>query len=88
MSKADEMFEELGYEKIVEHKFKEPDDYDDGVTELILYRDEVKRLEIEFWNDRTISKTSNYDVSYLTMEELQAINEKVKELGWNENSIN
>ena len=84
MSKADEMFEELGYEKIVEHKFKEPDDYDDGVTELILYRDEVKGLEIEFWNDRTISKTSNYDVSYLTIQELQAINEKVKELGWNE----
>ena len=84
MSKADKMFEELGYEKIVEHKFKEPDDYDDDVTELILYRDEVKGLEIEFWNDRTISKTSNYDVSYLTMQELQAINEKVKELGWNE----
>ena len=82
MSKADEMFEELGYEKIVEHKFKEPDDYDDGVTELILYRDEVKGLEIEFWNDRTISKTSNYDVSYLTMQELQAINEKVKEMQW------
>ena len=81
MSKADKMFEELGYEKIVEHKFKEPDDYDDDVTELILYRDEVKGLEIEFWNDRTISKTSNYDVSYLTMQELQAINEKVKELG-------
>ncbi len=82
MSKADEIFEELGYEKIVEHKFKEPDDYDDGATELILYRDEVKGLEIEFWNDRTISKTSNYDISYLTMEELQAMNLKVKELRW------
>jgi len=80
MSKADEMFEELEYEKIVEHEFKEPENYDDGVTELILYRDEIKRLEISFWNDKTISKTSNYDVSYLTMQELQAINEKVKEL--------
>ena len=68
MIKADEMFEELGYEKIVE--LKEPDDYDNGVIELILYR--------------TISKSSNYDESYLTIEELQAINEKVKELGWNE----
>ena len=82
MIKADEMFEELGYEKIVE--LKEPDDYDNGVIELILYRDEVKGFEIEFWNDRTISKSSNYDESYLTIEELQAINEKVKELGWNE----
>ena len=81
---ADQMFEELGYEKIVEHEFKLPDDYDDGVTELILYRDEVKGLEIEIWNDRTISKTSNYDVSYLTIEELKAINKKVEELGWNE----
>ena len=84
MSKADKMFEELGYEKIVEHKFKEPDDYDDCVKELILYRDEMKGLEIEFWNDRTVSKERNYDLSYLTMQELQAINEKVKELGWNE----
>lgn len=79
---ADEMFKELRYEKIVEHKFKELDDYDDGVTELILYRDEINGLEISFWNDRTISKTSNYDVSYLTMQELQAINKKCKELGW------
>lgn len=82
MSEADEMFEEMGYEKIVEHKFNEPDDYEDGVTEFILYRDEVKGLEISFWNDRTISKTSNYDVSYLTMQELQAINKKCEELGW------
>ncbi len=86
MSEADKKFEELGYEKIVEHKFKEPDDYNDdyneGVTELILYRNEIKRLEISFWNDRTISKSNNYDVSYLTMQELQAINEKCKEMKW------
>lgn len=78
MSKADEMFEELGYEKMVEHKFKEPEG--EEVTELILYRDEVKSLEIEFWNDKTISKSCGYDMSYITMLELQAINEKVKEL--------
>lgn len=82
MSEADKKFEELGYEKIVEHQFKEPDNYNDGVTELILYRDEIKGLEISFWNDKTISKTSNYDVSYLTMQELQAINKKSKELKW------
>lgn len=81
MSKADEMFEELGYEKKIEHEFKESDD-DDDVIELILYRDEVKCLEIEFWSDKTISKTSGYDVSYLSMQELKAINEKVKDLGW------
>ncbi|MFG6319583.1 MAG: hypothetical protein K1W33_07020 [Clostridia bacterium] len=81
---ADEMFEEIEYEKIVEHKFKEPDNYDDGVTELILYRDEIKDLEISFWNDKTISKTSGYDVSYLTIPELQAISKKVEELSWYE----
>ena len=80
MSEADELFEELGYEKIVEHKYKLPDD--DGVTELILYRDDGTLLEIEFWNDKTISKSSGYDVSYITMQELKAINLKCKELGW------
>ena len=80
MSKADEMFEKLGYIKIKEHKFEEP--YNEEVTELILYRDEVKRTEIEFWNDKTISKSCGFDMSYITMQELQAINEKCKELGW------
>ena len=77
---ADEMFEELGYIKKCEHKYKQPDN--DGVTELILYRDEVKCLEIEFWNDKTISKSCGFDMSYITMQELQAINKKCEEMGW------
>lgn len=77
---ADEMFEELGYEKIVEHKYKQPDF--DEITELILYRDDVTLLEIEFWNDKTISKSCGFDMSYITMQELQAINKKCQELGW------
>ena len=79
-STADEMFEELGYKKITEHEFTEPE-YGE-TTELILYRLIVKRLDIEFWNDKSISKTCNYDVGYITMQELKAINKKVKELGW------
>lgn len=78
--KADETFEKLGYEKIVEYKYKEPENSE--IAELILYRDEAKYLEISFWNDRTISKTWDYDVSYITIQELQAINKKCKELGW------
>lgn len=81
MSEADKLFEELGYEKIVEHKYKQPDD-DDNVTELILYRDYGTLLEIEFWNDKTICKSSGYDVSYIKMQELKAINKKCEELGW------
>ena len=77
---ADEMFEELGYKKMAEHKFIEP--VNGEVIELILYRDDVQRLDIEFWNDKSISKMRNYDVSYITMQELKAINKKVKELGW------
>lgn len=77
---ADKMFEDLGYEKKTEHEFREPDD--DDITELILYRDEIKCLDIEFWNDKTISKSCGYDMSYITIQELQAINKKVKELGW------
>ena len=44
--KADKMFEELGYKKITEHKFKELE-YGE-TTELILYRDDVQGLDIEF----------------------------------------
>ena len=84
-STADEMFEELGYKKITEHEFTEPE-YGETTElilyRLILYRDEVKRLDIEFWNDKSISKTCNYDVGYITMQELKAINKKCKELGW------
>lgn len=76
---ADEIFEELGYIKKCEHKYEQPDN--DGVTELILYRDEVKCLEIEFWNDKTISKSCELDFGCITMQELQAINKKVEELG-------
>lgn len=77
---ADEIFEKLGYKKMAEHKFTEP--VNGEVIELILYRDDVQRLDIEFWNDKSISKMCNYDVSYITMQELKAINKKCQELGW------
>ena len=80
MSEEDKMFEKIGYKKIVEHEFVGPED--DEETELILYKDDIKGTEIEFWNDKTISKTMQYDVGYITMQELQAINKKVEELDW------
>ena len=63
---ADEMFEELGYEK-TEHK------------NCIRYRNED--YEIIFWR---INEFKVEVYNSITMQELQAINEKVKELGWNE----
>lgn len=95
MSKADEMFEELGYEKIVENIFN-------NEIENVEYRktieDEgfsttIKIIEIynpkfyvkPFVNLVAIKKEIMLKDSFeLSIQELQAINEKVKELGWNE----
>lgn len=71
---ADEMFEELGYVDI-RNKV--------GNTFLAIYAKGDKR--IGFYTDKTIDCYDYYYGSdYITMQELQAINEKVKELGWNE----
>lgn len=78
---ADEMFEEIGYEKVVESEFKEPDN--DEITEIILYRNDILLVEISFWNDKTIGKTREYDNSYITAQELKAIYKKCEELKWN-----
>lgn len=77
MSKADEMFEELEYE-ILRNK--------EGERFHLEYARKDKdgnSIAIQFWNDKTISKSDSYGIDdYITMRELQAINEKVKELGW------
>ena len=80
MSKADEMFEELGYTKI------------EQLNEVrIVYKHKKHKKNIVFFtlNNRIGKENSNnFCVSgmyeWFTMQELQAINEKVKELGWNE----
>ena len=79
---ADEMFEELGYKKIKENVFEETQN--GNVTELVLYRHKKDfTREIEFWNDKTVSKQdTDFDIAYITMQELQAINKKAEELGW------
>ena len=80
MSKADKMFEGLGYEKIREHEFEETKG--DVATELILYKND-NGTSIEFWDDKTISKIDNYSMeSYITIKELQALHKKCEELGW------
>lgn len=71
MSKADEMFEKLGYIE----KFKN------------YCEDEMYRKESSHQVEKSI-KFYNYDKSIkiypfkINMQELQAINEKVKELEW------
>ena len=72
MSKSDEMFEELGYEKDI---CKNATEYSLNNEKEIDFVENVDTLEKEIWID---------DFHVLSMQELQAINEKVKELGWNE----
>ena len=76
MSKADKMFEELGYKKIIDN------------TDIVQYEFEGLYMDIEIRFDlqaRTIIKEySTGESCGITIAELQAINEKVKELGWNE----
>jgi hypothetical protein len=85
MSKADEMFEKLGYEIAEVNK---EDEYENICFEKLDrtrdgYYDEKF---IIFWLEG-INQISCYGLNEektITMQELQAINEKVKELGWNE----
>ena len=76
MSKADMMFEKLGYEIII----------DDENTLNYELEGLYMEKEIVFEKlDKSISiGYSNGDTCYIEIQELQAINEKVKELGWNE----
>lgn len=68
MSKADEMFEELGYKKF------------EGLRTIDFYNDNGL---IQF--DKTykcVHINKNEETDYIDMQELQATNEKAKELGW------
>lgn len=69
MSKADKMFEKLGYKKTT-----------NDMAEI--YTKKIIRgiRQLAFHKDKHI----NLDIEFMTLEELQAINEKCKELGWNE----
>lgn len=71
MSKADDMFKELGFEK-------EEREY----AEVYVKRTKYNVKQIGF-NKLGISIQLG-GVETITISELQAINEKVKELGWNE----
>jgi hypothetical protein len=84
MSKADEMFEKLEYKK----------QWVEDENEMELYKKEYFDKDfIEIVFDKThyllnirTENISQYKTitSILNIKELQAINEKMKELGWNE----
>ena len=68
MSEADKMFEKLGYDKYFENKID------------VRYSDEHNEI-IAFYGAGKVFEKSTYPIN---MQELQAINKKVEELGWNE----
>lgn len=68
MSKADEMFENLGYEKLQDNK---------NITEYI--DKDINNKVVFYKNLKEVAKLYNFGI---TMQELQAINEKVKEMQW------
>ena len=81
MSKADKMFEELGFKKKLQL-----DIY--GKEWGILYSNSKSMINISFdYEGRLvcvyiITNDNKEQPAYCTMQELQAINEKCKELGW------
>lgn len=75
-SKAYRMFEELGYDE--KHHYKE--------VELYRNSDKCNCIQFDTFNKTfcKFNEDDSVDILDFTMQELQAINEKVKELGWNE----
>lgn len=73
MSKADEMFEKLGYKKIQDDKY------------WVDYKKRNENISFNLTN-KFIEATRLYGEEYIDkrirVPELQAINEKCKELGW------
>ena len=69
MSKADEMFKELGYENVRETEY------------WIVYKGKEKDIDFNK-KYKTIEVENGMESKKITMQELQAINEKVRELQW------
>lgn len=70
MSKADEMFEKLGYEKVLETEHHIQYAKEEYYICFNVFHKTVTKIEDNVFNGK------------ITLQELQAINEKCKELGW------
>ena len=74
MSKADKMFEELGYTIKEKVRF---------TLDRLVYKNLENVTMISFCEEyKVVLKTQDIYPKAIDMQELQAINEKVKELGW------
>lgn len=80
MKTAREMFEELGYEEYIEDEINLNITTlirDRGYTSYIVFFDAEKLVRVH-----DLSVYSDIEPHYITLKELQAINQMVKELGW------
>ena len=74
MKTADEMFEELGYEKYISSRHEGYYQYDEqSNTMCILFIIDKKAIAIRY---------NESNAPAISMQELQVINKKVEELGW------
>lgn len=71
MSEADKMFEELGYNKVKENEI------------WIVYKGKAKDIDFNK-KYKYIEAEQGMSSQKITIQELQAINKKVEELGWND----
>ena len=73
---AKEMFEKLGYECFINKELEEIDYTKKDNKEFIVF------VHYRFDNSYVFYKQTDYEPGDITMEELQAINKQVEELGW------
>ena len=69
---ADEMFEELGYTKTR-----------DGIDCWCIYENSLQKISFEKNERHIFLEDRNDDIALINFYQLQAINKKVEELGWN-----
>ena len=75
MTNADKMFEELGYKKVIDSELEIVYQYGNTVCITIAFYKISKMVQSYDEKNKSLG---------LTMPELKAINEKVKELGWDD----
>ena len=82
MSKADEMFEKLGFKKVIDNEKEVKYQYIENLMgDKIIHTIQIAKIGKIIFSYRS---DENHQVMGFSRKELQAINEKVKELGWNE----
>lgn len=80
MSKADSMFEELGYKKYFEIEKAEVDEVKVGYNKKLI---NGITIHIDFCGDGSVGIINNSDgIYYISIKEIKAINEKCREMNW------